>query len=81
MRRAGRNCGGYYRPRDRNTPMRNALDYLVPACFLATGLALSGRIAWLQRGAAPVEPMLRILRLFALGAGVFLLVLLIMCGG
>jgi hypothetical protein len=59
--------------------MPDALDYLVPALFLFIGIAMSGRIAWLHKQGTPVSAMLRVMRMFALSAGGFLLALLIMC--
>jgi hypothetical protein len=59
--------------------MPEFLDYLVPALFLAIGLAFGGRMAWLRRQRVSVPAMLRVTSLFSLGAGGFLLALLIMC--
>ena len=55
------------------------LDYFVPALFLFFGLAIGAQIARLRARRAPVPAMLRVMSLFALGAGGFLLALLIMC--
>jgi len=55
------------------------VDYLIPAFFLFIGLMIGGRAAWLRRRQAEVPAMLRVTGLFALGAGGFLLALIIMC--
>jgi hypothetical protein len=55
------------------------LDYLVPTLFLFIGVAIGAQNARLRVRHAPVPAMLRVMSLFALGAGAFLLALVIMC--
>jgi len=54
-------------------------DYLIPALFLCIGLAKGWQAARLRRRQAQVPAMLRVTGLFAFGAGLFLMALLIMC--
>ena len=54
-------------------------DYLIPAFFICVGLVIGSRATWLRARQRPVPAVLPVLGLFALGAGAFLLALLIMC--
>ena len=54
-------------------------DYLLPTLFLAIGLAISARVAWLRRQRLAVPALLRVTALFALGCGAFLGAVLVMC--
>lgn len=54
-------------------------DFLVPGLFVCIGVAITARAAVLRRRHETVPALLRVTGLFALGAGVFLGALLVMC--
>jgi len=55
------------------------IDFILPAIFLGIGLAMTARASRLRRRREAVPALLRVTALFALGVGVFLGALLVMC--